>query len=59
MSYKFDCTNVVPGCEGTVHGETQEEVLQAAAAHASETHGMDSLSDDIVEKVKASIVEES
>jgi predicted small metal-binding protein len=58
MSYKFDCTNVVPGCEGTVRGETEEEVLQAAATHASGAHGMDELPDEIVEKVKASIVEE-
>lgn len=58
MAYKFDCTNVVPGCEGTVRGETEEQVLQAAAEHASDAHGMDDLSDEVVEKVKASIVEE-
>lgn len=58
MSYKFDCTNVVPGCEGTVRGESEEEVLQAAAEHASEAHGLDELPDEVVEKVKASIVEE-
>ena len=41
MSYKFDCTNVFPCCEGTVRGETEEEVLQAAAEHASDAHDMD------------------
>lgn len=58
MAYKFDCTNVVPGCEGTVHGDTEEEVLHAAAKHASDAHGMGELADEVVEKVKASIVEE-
>lgn len=58
MAYKFDCTNVVPGCEGTVHGDTQEEVLKAAAQHASDAHEMADLSDEVVEKVKTSIVEE-
>lgn len=58
MAYKFDCTNVVPGCEGTVHGDTKEEVLQAAAQHASDAHDMADLPDEVVEKVKASIVEE-
>ena len=58
MAYKFDCTHVVPGCEGTVRGDSEEEVLQAAAEHASGAHGMDDLPDEVVEKVKASIVEE-
>lgn len=58
MSYRFDCTNVVPGCEGTVRGESEEEVLQAAAEHASDAHGLVVLPDEVVEKVKASIVEE-
>ena len=57
MSYEFECTNVVPGCEGKVSGETRDEVLQAAAAHAADTHGMTELSDDVVEAVKAAIVE--
>lgn len=48
---------MIPGCEGKVQGETKEEVLQAAAEHASDTHGMPELSDDVVEKVKASIHE--
>jgi predicted small metal-binding protein len=58
MSYTFDCTNVVPGCEGTVRGESEEEVLQAAAEHASQAHDMDDLPDEVVAKVRASIVEE-
>lgn len=58
MAYKFECTNVVPGCEGTVHGETEDEVLHAAAEHASHAHDMDPLPTEVVEKVKASIVED-
>lgn len=58
MAYKFDCTHVVPGCEGTVSGETKDEVLQAAAEHASDAHGLAPLPNEVVEKVKASIVEE-
>ncbi|MFV1961687.1 MAG: DUF1059 domain-containing protein [Acidimicrobiia bacterium] len=56
MGYEFECTNVVPGCEARVNAETKEEVLQAAAAHAADAHGMTELSDEVVEKVKASIV---
>lgn len=55
MAYQFECTNVVPGCEGVVRGETEEEVLEKAASHAAGTHGMDQLPGEVVEKVKASI----
>jgi predicted small metal-binding protein len=55
MGYKFECTNVVPGCEGEVFGDTEEEVLGKAAEHASEAHGMENLDDETVEKVKAAI----
>jgi len=55
VAYQFDCTNVVPGCEGVVSGESEEEVLQKAASHAAESHNMDQLPGEVVEKVKASI----
>ncbi len=57
MSYKFECTNVVPGCEGEVQGETREEVLEKAAEHAKDVHGLAPLDDETVEKVKAAIAE--
>ena len=57
MSYEFECKNVVPGCEGKVGGASAEEVLQAAAAHAGDAHGLTQLDEATVEKVKASIVQ--
>jgi len=56
MGYEFECTNVVPGCEGKVSGETEDEVMQKAAQHAADTHGMAPLPDEVVDQVKASIV---
>jgi len=56
MGYEFECTNVVPGCEGKVRAETKDDVVQKAAQHAAEAHGMPELPDEVVEKVKASIV---
>jgi len=56
MSYEFECKNVVPGCEGKVEGASAEEVLQAAAQHAGDAHGLAELDADTIEKVKASIV---
>lgn len=54
---QFACGNVVEGCDGVVTGETAEEVLAAAAAHAAEAHGLTDLPDEVVEKVKAGITE--
>ena len=53
---EFECTNVVPGCEGKVSGETAEEVLGKAAEHAKDVHGLAPLDEATVDKVKASIV---
>ena len=57
MAYEFECTNVVPGCEGKVEGATVEEVLQHVAQHAGDAHGLTELDEATVEKVKASIVQ--
>lgn len=52
---QFACATVVDGCSGVVTGDTEEEVLAAAAAHAAEAHGLTELSDDIVAAVRAGI----
>ncbi len=57
MAYEFECTNVIPGCEGKVEGETVDDVLRGAATHAQDVHGIDELDDATVEAVKAAIVE--
>jgi predicted small metal-binding protein len=55
MGYSFRCENVVPGCEGEVHGETEEQTLEAAAEHAASVHGLTDLDEPTVDKIKASI----
>ncbi len=52
---QFACATVVDGCPGVVRGETEEEVLGLAAAHAAEAHGMSDLSPEVVEAVRAGI----
>ena len=49
----FECDTVVPGCDGVVTGETDDEVLAAAAAHAEEAHGMTEVPDDVVAVIRA------
>ncbi len=53
----FACGTVVEGCDGVVTGETEDEVLAAAARHAAEVHGINEVPDDLVTAIRAGIVE--
>ena len=57
MAKRFECRNVVPGCEGVVEAETERDVLAAAADHAAAVHGMTTLPASMVEQVKAGITD--
>ncbi|MBT8241172.1 MAG: DUF1059 domain-containing protein [Acidimicrobiia bacterium] len=54
---QFACGTVVDGCDGVVHGETEDEVLSAAAQHAAEAHGMTEIPAEVVSAIKAGITE--
>lgn len=54
---KFECGTVVDGCDGVVTGETDDDVLAAAAAHAAEAHGMTDVPDHVVAAIKAGITD--
>ena len=54
---KFACGSVVAGCDGVVTGETEDDVLAAAAAHASSAHGMTEVPDDVVSAIRAGITD--
>ena len=54
---RFACGTVVPGCEGVVTGQTDDEVLAAAAAHAAEAHGMTDVPDEVVSAIRAGITD--
>ena len=58
MAKVLHCKDVGFDCEGVVRAETEEEVLQMAAEHAQSVHGLNDLTDDVVEKVRAAIREE-
>ena len=54
---QFACGTVVDGCDGVVRGETEDDVLQAAAAHAAEAHGMADVPPEVVSAIRAGITE--
>jgi predicted small metal-binding protein len=56
MAKILECAAVDPssGCQHVVRGETEADVLQGAAAHASE-HGIREVTPELIERVKANI----
>jgi predicted small metal-binding protein len=54
---QFACGNVVPGCDGVVTGESEDDVLAAAARHAAEAHGMTEVPDEVVAAIRSGITD--
>jgi len=59
MSKILECAKVDPSsnCQYVVRGETEEEVLRNAAAHAQE-HGIHEVTPELMDRVKGLIHEE-
>jgi predicted small metal-binding protein len=58
MGKVLNCGDVKPGCDFEIRGNSEEEVLQKAAAHAKTDHGMDSIPPDVLDSVRAAIHDE-
>lgn len=58
MAKIMKCGDVVPGCDFVARGQNDEEVLAKAAEHAKRDHGMESIPDEVVTKVKSAIHED-
>jgi predicted small metal-binding protein len=46
------CRDIGFDCDGVVRAETEEEALRLVAAHAKTTHNLETVSDEVVEKVR-------
>ncbi len=55
MSHKLTC--IMDGCDASITEATEEEVLEAAEAHAAEAHPDLELDEETVETVRAHIEE--
>jgi len=59
MAKVLRCKDVGPSdCEFEARGETVDEIMQQAAKHAKDDHGMDEISKEMAEKVQAAIHDE-
>ena len=47
------CRDVGFDCDGVVRAETEEEALAQVAAHAKSVHNLETVTDEIVEKVRS------
>ena len=54
MAKELRCGDLVPGCDYTARGETEEEVMEKVATHAQQAHGM-SVTPELVTKARSAI----
>lgn len=52
MAKVVRCRDVGFDCEGVVRAETEEEVLRQVAAHAKTVHNLETVSPEVVAKVR-------
>jgi len=58
MTKVLKCGDVVPGCNTTIRGDSDHDVLRKAAEHSKADHQMDSIPPDVLSKVKSAIRDE-
>ncbi|MFP5308815.1 MAG: DUF1059 domain-containing protein [Actinomycetes bacterium] len=46
MTLELRCGDVVPGCDGVIRADSQDEVLAQAAQHAASAHGLTEIDAD-------------
>jgi predicted small metal-binding protein len=54
---EFRCGEIVAGCDWTIEGESDDEILEHVAEHAREAHGMDEVPPEVQDRVRGLIVE--
>lgn len=54
---EFRCGEIVPRCDVTFEGASEEEILEQVTVHAREEHGMDEVPPDVADNVRARITE--
>jgi predicted small metal-binding protein len=55
MSIVIHCSDVGFECEGVIRAETEKEAINLAGLHASEVHGVQAISPEVLAAVKAAM----
>ena len=58
MAKVVRCKDVGFDCAGVVRGETEEEVLKQVAAHAKAVHNVETVTEEVVQRVRQVMREE-
>lgn len=58
MAKVVSCRDVGLDCDFVARGETEEELLQTAAAHGKAEHGMSEIPPEVIERVRSLIRDE-
>jgi predicted small metal-binding protein len=53
---RFACGDVVPGCDASWTGGTDDDVFAAVSVHAGEVHGLTELTPELSAAVRSAIV---
>jgi len=57
MTKVMKCGDLMPGCDFEARGDTEEDIMNAAATHAKEVHGLN-VTPELADKVKSEIKDE-
>ena len=58
MMKAMHCGELMKGCDFVARGATEDEVMKKAAEHAKAAHGIDNITPELAQKVKAAIKNE-
>ncbi len=58
MTKLLHCNDLMHGCDYVAKADTEEELMQKAAQHAREKHGLQTVSPEIAQKIKSKIRDE-
>lgn len=59
MAKELRCGDVVPGCDFVARGDSEQEILEQAAVHASEVHGVREITPELAAMVRGAIRDEA
>jgi predicted small metal-binding protein len=54
---QFKCGDVVPGCDWVTRSEDEAALFEEIHSHARQTHGMDEVPQEVVDKIHDVITE--
>jgi predicted small metal-binding protein len=58
MTKVLRCGDMMPGCDFVARAESEDELMQKAAQHAREAHGMQTIPAELVLQIKSKIRDE-